>query len=85
MVSTKFSSSPAYIVAIVVLILVMVLAPSIDAGVCYEIHHEVPCDGGNIDPVCKPFCQKTFGAKFAGAQCQEAVGVDPFCACSFTC
>nr|GME11300.1 putative defensin-like protein 120 [Ipomoea batatas] len=85
MVSTKFSSSPAHIVAIVLLISVMVLAPSIDAAVCYQIHTEIPCEQGNIEPQCKPFCQKTFGGKFDGAQCVEQVGFNPFCACSYTC
>nr|GLL35962.1 miraculin-like isoform X3 [Ipomoea trifida] len=67
MVSAKFSSSPAHIVAIVLLI------------------SEIPCEQGNIEPQCKPFCQKTFGAKFDGAQCVEQVGLNPFCACSYTC
>nr|GMD32823.1 putative defensin-like protein 120 [Ipomoea batatas] len=55
------------------------------AAVCYQIHTEIPCEQGNIEPQCKPFCQKTFGGKFDGAQCVEQVGFNPFCACSYTC
>ncbi|KAL8530536.1 hypothetical protein ACS0TY_007539 [Phlomoides rotata] len=48
---------------------------------CYEIHHEIICEGGSTVK-CSDFCKKKFGPSTT-VQCFENLGVDgPFCVCN---
>ncbi|OIT39379.1 hypothetical protein A4A49_23620 [Nicotiana attenuata] len=55
------------------------------AQTCYQIHPEILCDQGKVEPECLPFCKNKFGDS-GGGQCIENVGfVGPFCACDYPC
>nr|XP_033509723.1 putative defensin-like protein 120 [Nicotiana tomentosiformis] len=68
------------------LFLVGTIIPSIKAAnTCYQIHTEILCDQGKVEPKCLPFCKQKFGPQ-AGGQCIENVGIEgPFCACNYPC
>ncbi|KAL3338504.1 hypothetical protein AABB24_027567 [Solanum stoloniferum] len=61
------------------------MIPLVESETCYQIHPEILCDQGHVEPKCLPFCKQKFGPK-AGGQCIDQPGSEsPFCACDYPC
>ncbi|KAK6788415.1 hypothetical protein RDI58_016940 [Solanum bulbocastanum] len=68
-----------------VLLVGMMIPSEILGQTCYQIHPEILCDEGKVEPECLPFCNNKFGPS-AGGQCIEQIGINgPFCACDYPC
>ncbi|XP_049363476.1 uncharacterized protein LOC125828197 [Solanum verrucosum] len=73
------------VLLIVALFFVGTMIPSVESETCYQIHPEILCDQGHVEPKCLPFCKQKFGPK-AGGQCIDQPGFEsPFCACDYPC
>ncbi|KAK6780553.1 hypothetical protein RDI58_022737 [Solanum bulbocastanum] len=73
------------VLLVVALFFVGTTIPSVESKTCYQIHPEILCDQGKVEPKCLPFCKQKFGPK-GGGQCIDQIGFEgPFCACDYPC
>uniref|UniRef100_A0A3Q7J023 Defensin-like protein n=1 Tax=Solanum lycopersicum TaxID=4081 RepID=A0A3Q7J023_SOLLC len=73
------------VLIVVALFFVGTMIPSVESKTCYQIHPEILCDHGKVEPKCLPFCKKKFGPR-GGGQCIDQIGFEgPFCACDYPC